>query len=139
VICRTTAALCAALLLSACRSDPQAVAPENPPSASSPSAAASPSASPSPEPSESGKVIELTYAGGKVSGDTGRVEVPLGETVLLRVTSDVVEQVHVHGVEEYVDLPAGQTTEASFVAEIAGVFEVELHAAGTLLTRLQVQ
>lgn len=93
----------------------------------------------SPEPTQEGTVVELSYAEGEVSGNTGRVEVPLGGTVVLRVTSDVQEEIHVHGVDEYVDLPPGQTTEASFVVDIPGVFEVELHGAGMLMTKLQVQ
>lgn len=134
MIRRTAALSLSVLLLSACAGTD---APEAAPAPAPPTVSASPR--PSAEPTEEGTVVELTYAGGEVSGDTGRVEVPLGSTVVLRVTSDVQEEIHVHGVDEYVDLPPGQATEASFVADIPGVFEVELHGAGTLMTKLQVQ
>jgi heme/copper-type cytochrome/quinol oxidase subunit 2 len=147
MIHRTAAACCLTALLTACAgsdapADPAADASQAPPTSavtSAPSAPSSPSATPSPEPTVEGTVIELTYAGGEITGDTGRVEVALGDTVVLRVTSDVAEEVHVHGVDEYIDLPAGETTEATFVADVPGVFELELHGSGTLLTRMQVQ
>ena len=142
MIRRTAVGLSAVLLLAACGgSEPAASsAPPSPlPPATSSAPSSSPSASPSPSPTVEGTVIELTVAGGEVSGDTGRVEVPLNGTVILRVTSDVAEEVHVHGVDEYVDLAAGQTTEATFVADVPGVFELELHGSGQLLTRMQVQ
>lgn len=101
-----------------------------------PSAAASPTVG--PPAGDDRQVITLTYAGGKAGGDTGRVKVPLGATVVLRITSDVADQVHVHGIDAYVDLTPGQQVERQLVADTPGVFEVELHDAGTLLTRLQV-
>ena len=39
----------------------------------------------------------MTVAGGQVSGDTGRVPVAAGEQVTLVVTSDVADEIHVHG------------------------------------------
>ena len=133
-----TAALLATAALTACAGaePPSAAAPA--PSSAAPSSAA-PSPSVSPSPADDRQVVTLSVAGGKVSGDTGRVRVEVGATVLLRVTSDVADEVHVHGVDEYVDLVPGQTAEREFVAATPGVFEVELHDAGTLLTRLQVQ
>lgn len=128
---------------SACGTDPDvAGGPATTPAASlppAPSAASPRTSTPSATTIEAGPLVELAVADGQVSGDTGRVEVPLGATVRLRVTSDVADEVHVHGVDEYVDLVPGQVAEASFVADVPGVFEVELHDAGTLLTRLQVQ
>lgn len=140
MIRRTAALSVSVLLLTACAgSDAPEAAPAPSAPASSAPPVASPSAGPSPSPTQEGTVIALTYVGGEVSGDTGRVEVPLGGTVILRVISDVAEEAHVHGVNEYVDLPAGQLTEASFVADVPGVFEIELHGSGALLTRMQVQ
>ena len=132
------AAVLAAAALTACAGSP-------PPSAAGPAAPASPAsaaaASPTAAPPTSGdrQVVTLTVTGGQVSGDTGRVRVPLGASVLLRVTSDVADEIHVHGVDAYIDLVPGGTAEREFVASTPGVFEVELHDAGTVLTRLQVQ
>lgn len=105
-----------------------------------PSPATSPSttSSATPSPSPVGTVVELSYAGGEVTGDTGRVRLRSGEPVTLQVTSDVAEQVHVHGVDLYVDLAPGRTATARFSAPPPGVYELELHDAGTVLTRMQV-
>ncbi len=85
-----------------------------------------------------GQRIEVTVTGGQVSGGTGRVRVPAGELVTLVLTSDVADEVHVHGYDLTADLEPGQPSELSFAATIPGVFEVELHEAGTVLLSLQV-
>jgi hypothetical protein len=82
--------------------------------------------------------IEVTVAGGKASGDTGRVQVAVGTPVSLVVTSDVADQVHVHGYDIEQELAPGEPATLQFDATIPGVFEVELHEAGTVLLRLQV-
>ena len=109
------------------------------------SAATSSSASGSTSSSASGtssaaatQRIEVTVAGGKASGDTGRVPVAVGTSVTLVVTGDLADEVHVHGYDKEADLSPGQPTEVQFDATIPGVFEVELHKAGTVLLRLQV-
>ena len=76
--------------------------------------------------------------GGQAGGDTGRVPVAAGEHVTLVITSDVADEVHVHGYDLEAELTPGQPTEIAFDATIPGVFEVELHEAGTLLLSLQV-
>jgi hypothetical protein len=82
--------------------------------------------------------IGVTVAGGQASGDTGRVPVAVGTSVTLVVTSDVADEVHVHGYDKEAELSPGQPAEIHFDATIPGVFEVELHKAGTVLLRLQV-
>ncbi len=83
------------------------------------------------------QTVRLSYAGGQVSGDTGRVAVPLGATVDLVITGDTANQVHLHGYDHYLDVPAGSTATLRFTADIPGVFEVELHD-GLVLTQLEV-
>jgi plastocyanin len=85
-----------------------------------------------------GQRIEVQVSGGEVSGDTGRVPVAAGEHVTLVLTSDVADEVHVHGYDLEAEMSPGQPTEIAFDATIPGVFEVELHEAGTQLLSLQV-
>jgi heme/copper-type cytochrome/quinol oxidase subunit 2 len=85
-----------------------------------------------------GQRIAVQVAGGQVSGDTGRVPVPVGDQVTLTVTSDVADEVHVHGYDLTAALTPGAPAELTFDATIPGVFEVELHEAGTVLLSLQV-
>jgi hypothetical protein len=82
--------------------------------------------------------IEVQVAGGQVSGDTGRVPVASGTHVTLAITSDVADEVHLHGYDLEAELAPGEPAELTFDATIPGVFEVELHEAGTVLLSLQV-
>jgi hypothetical protein len=82
--------------------------------------------------------IEVSIAQGKISGTTGRVQVTAGSRVTLVLTSDVADQVHLHGYDIEKELAPGQPTSLQFVAALTGVFEVELHKANLVLLRLQV-
>ncbi|WP_324276460.1 hypothetical protein [Blastococcus brunescens] len=111
-------------------------------SAASPSSTASssaPTSAPAPTSAEAAQRIEVTVTGGQASGDTGRVPVAAGEEVTLVITSDVADEAHVHGYDLTAPLTPGQPAELTFAATIPGVFEVELHDAGTVLLSLQVQ
>jgi hypothetical protein len=68
-----------------------------------------------------------------------RVTVPLGARVTLKVTSDVADEVHVHGYDHFADLKPKRTTTLSFKATSPGLYEVEAEAAGTLLVQLLVR
>jgi heme/copper-type cytochrome/quinol oxidase subunit 2 len=105
------------------------------------SSASAPSATTtsSPAADEGGRRIEVDLTAGQATGDTGRIPVGLGESVTLALTSDVADEVHVHGYDLTVELDPGQQAEVTFAATVPGVFEVELHEAGTVLLTLQVQ
>ena len=138
-----------AVLLSGCaagveESDTAAAAPSPSAEATVPSptasaavptaAAASPTAPPTPQV----RTIAVAYAGGQVTGTSGREQVRLGEQVVLRVSSDVAEEVHVHGYDLEVAVPAGGSADLPVSATIPGVFEVELHESGKVLYQLRV-
>ncbi len=84
-------------------------------------------------------MVEIAYADGKASGVQGRVRPALGSTVTLRVSSDVADEVHLHGYDKRVDVAAGGSAELTFVASIPGVFALELERSGVELTKIQVQ
>lgn len=133
-----TACVLALVLLTGCSAGSADDPTVTEPTAAAPTTAGASAASPSGSPSPSGTVIEVTYAGGEVTGVGPRVEVDLGEQVLLRFTSDVVEEIHVHGYDLYTDLQPGVPAEIELVADIPGSFEVELHEAGRPLFQLRV-
>lgn len=135
----------AALLLGGCGTEPAPApdtgAPAAPSAGAAPGAQAPPSAAAQPPDAAAqpaSRTVQLSYSGGQAGGDTGRVQVPLGSTVSLQVSGDTAEEVHVHGYDRYLDVPAGGTATLTLVADIPGVFEVELHDQGVLLTQLQV-
>jgi hypothetical protein len=97
--------------------------------------AATPSTSP---PTALGQVITVAFAQGKVVGPSGRVKVKKNSTVAISVTSDVADEVHLHGYDKSVDVAAGGTVVLSFKATLTGVFEVELEGKKQSLLKLQV-
>ena len=85
------------------------------------------------------RVVEVEIADGQVSTDDDRVEVRRGDTVRIVVTSDVDDDVHVHGVEQTAALVAGETATVEFTVDEAGLFEVETHEGDLLLFQLLVR
>jgi glucose/arabinose dehydrogenase len=83
--------------------------------------------------------ITVTVSGGQVEPPPGRVDVPQGHTVLITVTSDEEDELHVHGYDIEVELAPGQPGTVEFVADQAGLFEVETHDQGLQLFQLVVQ
>jgi major membrane immunogen (membrane-anchored lipoprotein) len=122
-----------AVLLTACaESDPSTVSLPT----------ATPTASPSPVstlPSGVDQLVEVTVRNGQVVGGAERVKVKLKSVVRLVVTSDVADEIHLHGYDETADITAGGTATLTFTASIPGVFEVELESAELVLARFQVQ
>jgi heme/copper-type cytochrome/quinol oxidase subunit 2 len=88
---------------------------------------ATPTATPTPPPPP-------LLQGGKVT----KLEFTEGETVKFRVTSDVLEEVHVHGYNIAKDLEPGKVTTVSFPATITGIFEIEYEHAGEQIGQLRV-
>ena len=82
--------------------------------------------------------IEVEVAGGRVVAGGGRVKVPTDEEVRLVVRSDAADEVHVHGYDREFAVPAGGEGSVTFVADLEGVWEVELHDAGLILVELEV-
>ena len=106
----------------------------------SPSPPATVNGSPSPQssPEPKAKLVTVKIVAGKVSASETRVEVPLNETVRIEVTSDRADEIHVHGYEIKADVKAGETTVVEFVADLPGVFEVEVHTGHQKLFDLRV-
>lgn len=107
------------------------------PAAPSPSPTAS-SASPSPTGATT-QVIEVAFAKGKVKPAADRVDVPRGTRVRLEVTSDVADEVHLHGYDKSAALRPGRTTTLTFQADQKGLFEVEAEEAAVVLTSVLVR
>lgn len=84
------------------------------------------------------RTISIKVRGGKASGDIGRIVVPLGTPVVLSVSSDVADEIHVHGYDRKANIPAGTTASVVFTANTPGVFEVELENSKLQLLQLQV-
>jgi hypothetical protein len=84
------------------------------------------------------KRIEIRYADESVTGGVSRWDVSQGDTVDLVVTSDIADDVHLHGYDRLTPVAAGDTATLRFVANLPGVFDVELEQRGVLVARLEV-
>lgn len=136
---RNYALLALTLSLTGCAGEVATPKPVAPPAVAQPSSLAAPLApSTTSSPSPIAQVIDVTVARGAVTGVGARVQVPLNRDVVIRVTSDVAEEVHVHGYDLRADVPAGGTVEIPFTATIPGGFAVEVEKSGKLLFQLRV-
>ena len=63
----------------------------------------------------------------------------LGSKVTIRVSSDVADEVHLHGYDISAKVAAGGSAVVAFTARIPGVFELELEQLGKTLAKIQVQ
>lgn len=84
--------------------------------------------------------VEATIAveGGQVRGGVQRIQADVGDTVALRVTSDVADHVHVHGYDLEEPVAPGEPMTRTFQTDIPGVFEIELENRGLKLADLEV-
>ncbi|MFI6422750.1 hypothetical protein ACIBG6_35815 [Streptomyces sp. NPDC050842] len=120
-----------------------APAPSTPPSPR-PSATATATttatvAPPSPQPSETGRTVALTITGKTVQPPPSRIELKKGERLTLRVTGDRADTLHVHGYDRELPLSPGVPATLTLTADRTGLFEVETHESGLLLTQLVVR
>jgi|SRR5882757_1239446 len=98
-----------------------------------------PSAPPATPAGATPQRVEVHFAGGTVQGGVNRVPVRLGSSVALVVTSDVADEVHLHGYDRKSDVAPGGTTTIEFVADHAGVFEAEMESRGIQLVQLEIR
>ena len=83
-------------------------------------------------------VPTIVVRDGKPVGGVEELEFDSGETVRLTVRSDTPDELHVHGYDVEMELPAGRTVSVQFPATIEGIFEAELHESGEQIAELRV-
>lgn len=81
---------------------------------------------------------EFRVEGGVVFGGSGQLVVDLGSEVRFVVVTDTADHIHVHGYDLFFDTRPGEAVEIEFVADVPGVFEIELEDSGLLLLELEV-
>ena len=82
--------------------------------------------------------IRVEFAGGEVVGGVQRFPVEVGSPVRIEVTSDIAEEVHLHGYDVFVDVAPGTPAVLEVQADIPGVFEAELEGSHLPLLELEV-
>lgn len=66
------------------------------------------------------------------------LSVRVGETVRFEVEADVADEVHVHGYDLSFETVPDQEVLVEFVADVTGIFEVELEALGLHIVDIEV-
>jgi plastocyanin len=117
----------------------------NPSPSASTSASAAPSATPTPTPSESSPAdsvtIDITIADGQVSPNGEKINVELGQTIVLNVTSDEADEIHAHtdGEGYELEVAPGKKTTGTFELSSPGSYEVESHHLGKTIVVLNAR
>jgi len=124
------------LLLSGCTSSAEPQSDTSPTAISSPAEASSAAASPtsvSPSPPslnpDYALTINIVISKGKTTPSGEKINVRVGQQVILNVTSDTDDEIHAHTGGDGYELPvrAGTPAKGSFTLDSAGSFEVESH------------
>jgi hypothetical protein len=109
-------------------------------SAAPPPASASASPGPSSQPPPAGVVLDLTIANGQVTPTNAVLQAKVGQPIIVRVTSDATDELHVHSVpdKEFEIAPAPNQT-FQFTVDVPGDVDVELHHLDRTVATLQVR
>lgn len=83
--------------------------------------------------------VRINVRDGRPVGGIRRVTVGKGRRVVLIVSSDVSDHVHLHGYDVMRDVAPGQPARLAFRATIVGTVEVELEDRALLLARITTQ
>lgn len=84
-------------------------------------------------------VVRVTVVDGAPNGGIVRATVDQGDRVRLVVTSDVADEIHLHGYDVSRDVAAGGTVTLAFRASIPGRFEAELEERGVQIADITVE
>jgi hypothetical protein len=99
---------------------------------------ATPSNTADPSGEDAAVTIAVTIAGGKVTPSGATIEAKAGDKVKITATSDVADQIHVHGYDKEIEVHPGHPATLTFTADQKGTFEIETHETGKLLAKLVV-
>jgi hypothetical protein len=105
---------------------------EAPPTTSEPPATTAPRPNPV-------VTIRIAVVGGRPEGGIRRASVRKGRQVVLRVTADVADHIHLHGYDLIADVAPGTPATIRFVADTPGRFEVELEDRGVQIADIEVR
>ncbi|HVD25219.1 MAG TPA: hypothetical protein VNB86_04425 [Gaiellaceae bacterium] len=94
---------------------------------------------PQPPPAPQPQQIRIVVRGGKPVGGVKDVTVPKNAGAVIVITSDVADELHLHGYNLKRDLAPGKTARLPFRATIEGTVEAELESRGLPLVRITTQ
>ena len=130
----------ALLTLAACGGDDEAGPPTTTETQTETSPPPPPPPQPPPPPPAPAKptTVRVAVRGGVPAGGVVRESTDKGDRVVVLVTSDVADEVHVHGYDLSRDVAPGAPARIAFPATIPGRFEIELEDRGVQIAELTV-
>lgn len=84
------------------------------------------------------KTFEIVIKANKLSSGPETIQVTEGDDVQIIVTSDVVDELHLHGYDKTLNLLKNQPVTLSFKATLTGRYVYELHDTETAIGALEV-
>lgn len=85
-------------------------------------------------------VIEVTIKGGTVTPTNEQLQSAVNEQIVIRVNSDVADELHVHSTPEHTfKIEAKPAQSFQFTVDVPGKVDVELHQLKTTIATITVQ
>jgi pyruvate/2-oxoglutarate dehydrogenase complex dihydrolipoamide acyltransferase (E2) component len=130
----------ALLTLAACGGEDEAAAPTTTETQTETAPPPPPPPQPPPPPPAPAEptTVRVIVRGGVPAGGVVRESTDKGDRVVVLVTSDVADEVHVHGYDLSRDVAPGAPARIAFPATIPGRFEIELEDRGVQIAELTV-
>ena len=75
------------------------------------------------------ELARIRIRGGKAAGGPAEIEAEKGDTVVIVVSSDAPDEIHLHGYDIEEQVAPGQPARLRFKASLEGEFEIESHVA----------
>jgi len=90
--------------------------------------------------SDADTTINITLGpDGKVEPNGEKVDAEVGDTLTFVITSDHDDEVHIHGIDVEIEVPAGETVTMDVPLDTPGSFEVESHHPAKIILILNVR
>jgi preprotein translocase subunit YajC len=93
---------------------------------------------PSVAPESKVKTFDIVVKARKVVSGPETIKVTEGDEVVIKITADEDEELHLHGYDKSIDLEKDKPAELSFTANLTGRFPYELEKSKTDIGALEV-
>ena len=80
----------------------------------------------------------IEIKGGQPVGGVQALEFRVGDEVKIEITADPADEVHLHGYDLTLPIPAGKTRALAFEATLDGGYELESHVTGAPLANIAI-
>ncbi len=84
------------------------------------------------------EIPTIVIKDGAPEGGVTELEFDKGDEIRFAVTSNTDQEIHVHGYEIEEEIPAGETVNVEFPADLDGIYEVESHTSEQQVAEIRV-